>query len=298
VIDDLRTADYVVVGGGLAGCVVPARLSEHPGIRVVLIEAGGENLLESSYYATGVHGRWKTEANWGFSTVPQAELHGQRVDQPRGKVLGGSAAINIGSWSRGTAADYDAWEAAGAIGWNWQDALRTFRAIETSQRPDDAVRGRHGPLILEDTPAVSGMTALLRQACIEAGFGATVDHNGERLDGFDIWETIFFRGRRQNTAAAYLDPARPRGNLKILTGALALKVIVRDGTATGVVVEVDGAVTTIGASREVVLCAGAFGTPHLLMLSGIGPAQHLRAHGVEMVLDAPGVGTRRTTTAT
>ena len=284
------TFDYVVVGGGLAGCAVAARLSERPDIRVALVEAGGENQYEQSYYATGAHAMFETDANWRFETVPQAALGGARIPQPRGKVIGGSAAINIGSWSRGVADDYDEWEATGATGWNWESAKRYYQAIETSSRPDGGNRGRNGPLVLEDTAVVSEMTALLRQACIEAGYGTTDDHNGARFDGFDLWETIFQRGRRRNTAEAYLAPARVRNNLAIITRAQVIRVDVADGRATGVTVEHDRRTRKINASSEVVLCCGAFGTPQLLMLSGIGPGRDLRAHGIEVVADVNGVG--------
>jgi choline dehydrogenase-like flavoprotein len=282
--------DYVIVGGGLAGCVVAARLSERPEVRVALIEAGGENLYEPSYYANGAVPMFATDANWGFVTEPQTELAGARVPQHRGKVIGGSAAINIGSWSRGIAQDYDAWTEAGAAGWGWTDALRTFEAMETSCRPDGGGRGRSGPLILEDTPVVSEMTALLRQACIEAGYGATADHNGAKLEGFDLWETIFPSGRRRNSAEAYLAPARCRNNLTVITGALATRIDVAGGRATGVVIEVGRETRTVVATREVVLCAGVYGTPQLLMLSGIGPGAHLRAHNIDVVADVAGVG--------
>lgn len=284
------TFDYVVVGGGLAGCAVAARLSERPDVRVALIEAGGENLYEPSYYATGAHAMFDTDANWRFETVPQAALGGARIPQPRGKVIGGSAAINIGSWSRGIAEDYDEWEAVGAVGWNWESARRFYEGIETSGRPDGGNRGRSGPLVLEDTPAVSEMTALLRQACVEAGYGSTDDHNGAKFDGFDLWETIFQRGRRRNTAEAYLTPARIRSNLTIITRAHAKRIDVADGRATGVTIEQEGQTRRIKASMEVVLCCGAFGTPQLLMLSGIGPGRELRAHGIDVVADVAGIG--------
>jgi choline dehydrogenase-like flavoprotein len=282
--------DYVVVGGGLAGCAVAARLSENPTTRVALIEAGDENRYEPSYYSTGAHAMFETEANWAFRTVPQRALDNAEVAQPRGKVIGGSAAINIGSWSRGIAADYDAWERAGAAGWNGRDALSYYEAIEASKRPDGGSRGRRGPMIFEDTPVVSGMTDLLRQACIEAGYGTTEDHNGAKFDGFDLWETIFPYGRRRNSAEAYLRSARVRKNLTILTRAMTTRVEIAGNRAMGVEIERDGQTQTITAAREVLLCAGAFGSPQLLMLSGIGPGDHLRANGIKVAKELPGVG--------
>jgi len=283
-------ADYVIVGAGVAGCVLAARLTEEPGRSVILVEAGGENHYEVSAYSTGAHAMFETPANWNFSTTPQAGLGGARLPQPRGKVIGGSAAINIGSWSRGIAQDYDAWEAAGAVGWNWRKARETYELIEASRRPDGGGRGRNGPMQLEDTPRVNAMTARLRQACLEAGYGATADHNGAEFGGFDLWETIFVHGRRRNAADAYLLPARLRSNLQVVTDALVTRITFQGARATGVEIERDGRREVITAQREVVLAAGAFGTPQLLMLSGLGDPARLQALGIERRADLPGVG--------
>jgi choline dehydrogenase len=285
------SADYVVVGGGWAGCIVAARLSEDPRRRVLLLEAGGENTYEQAYYASGAHAMWADETNWGFSSTPQSELGGRTISHPRGRVIGGSAAINVGSWSRGIADDYDAWERAGASGWGWRGALDTFKRVEASARPDDSYRGRGGPLRLEDAPLGSPMTDLFREACIAAGVGVTDDHNGRRFDGFDRWETIFPGGRRRNTAEAYLDAAtRARQNLRVVTGAFVTRLIIEGGRAIGVAYEQGGERRTAQAAGEVILCAGAFQSPQLLMLSGVGPADHLCGLGIEVLADLPGVG--------
>jgi choline dehydrogenase len=285
------TADYIVVGGGWAGCIVAALLSENPRSRVLMLEAGGENTHEHSYYGSGVHGMWGKETNWDFFSTPQAELGGRTINHPRGKVIGGSAAINLGSWSRGIADDYDAWEQAGASGWGWQGALDTFRRAEASTRPDDGTRGRNGPLRFEDAPVGSEMTTLFREACIAAGIGVTDDHNGTKFEGFDRWETIFPNGRRHNSAEAYLGTAvRSRKNLEVITGAFVSKVVIENGRAIGVEYEIGIERRRAAASREVVLCAGALQSPQLLMLSGIGPADHLRALDINVVADLPGVG--------
>ena len=283
--------EYVVVGGGWAGCIVAARLSENPRARVLLLEAGGENAYEHSYCPSGVLGMWGDETNWRFSSTPQRELGGRTIDHPRGRVIGGSAAINMGSWSRGIANDYDRWEQAGASGWGWSNALDTFRRAEASARPDDGSRGRKGPLRLGDAPPGSPTTALFRDDCIEAGIGVTDDHNGHRFEGFDLWETIFFEGRRRNSAEAYLGTTvRSRSNLEVVTGALVTKVMIENGRVTGVEYELDGMQRRVLVSREVVLCSGAFQSPQLLMLSGVGPADHLRTLGISVVADLPGVG--------
>ena len=283
-------ADFVIVGAGVAGSVLAARLSEQPGRSVILVEAGGENDYEQSGYSTGAHAMFETSANWAFKTTPQAALNGAEVPQPRGKVIGGSAAINIGSWSRGIAADYDAWEAAGASGWNWSTARDAYCRIEASRRPDGGSRGRNGPLQLEDTSRVSSMTDRFRQACLEAGYGATADHNGAEFGGFDLWETIFVHGRRRNAADAYLLPARIRSNLHVVTDALVTRIILERNQATGVEIERDGHREVLTARREVVLAAGTFGTPQILMLSGLGQALRLQALGIECKADLPGVG--------
>ena len=288
-VADSEKFDYIVVGGGMAGCAVAARMSEDPRSRVLLLEAGQENLYEYSYYSTGAKAMWDGETNWHISSTPQPNLKGRSIDHPRGRVIGGSAALNIGSWSRGIAPDYDAWETDGATGWGWKTALKTFKSIERSARPDGGGRGRKGPLHLEDTPLASEMTNVFREACIAAGFGTTVDHNGAKFDGFDLWETIFPDGRRRNTAEAYLASARSRPNLKVITGALATRVVIEGDRAVGVEYEVAGS-RRVSSSREVLLCAGAFKSPQILMLSGIGPAAHLRTNGINVVADVPGVG--------
>jgi choline dehydrogenase len=289
--DRTANTEYIIVGGGWAGCIVAARLSENPRSRVLLLEAGSENSYEHSYYGSGVLGMWSEETNWNFSSTPQEELGGRTVNHPRGKVIGGSAAINLGSWSRGIADDYDSWERAGASGWAWRHALDTFRRAEASTRPDDRSRGRHGPLRLENAPLGSEMTTLFREACIDAGVGVTDDHNATQFEGFDRWETIFPGGRRRNSAEAYLGSAvRSRENLEVITRALVTKILIQNGRATGVDYELAGERRRALASREVVLCAGAFQSPQLLMLSGVGPAAHLRTLGIEVIADLRGVG--------
>ena len=289
--DEVETFDYIVVGGGMAGCAVAARLSEDPANRVVLLEAGKEAInYEAAYYSTGAQALWKGETNWHFASTPQTDLNGRTIDHPRGKIIGGSAALNVGSWSRGTSEDYDAWEAAGATGWGWPTALKAYQSIEASRRPADETRGRTGPMVLEDTPVASALTGVMKEACMAAGYGVTVDHNGKKFEGFDLWETIFPGGRRRNTSEAYLAAARMRPNLKVITSAMVTCVVIENGRATGVGYEVGKERQQVSAAKEVVLCAGSLMTPKLLMLSGIGPAEHLREHGIEVVADVPGVG--------
>lgn len=279
--------DYVIVGGGTAGPVIAARLTEDPTISVLLIEAGGENAKEAIGYANGAPQMWAPDTNWGFFTVPQPALADRQVMQPRGKVMGGSASINIGSWSRGTAANYDSWNLPR---WTWENVKPWYLAIEDSDRGAGEHRGVGGPMKLETSPEGTYMTTLFRQACIEAGIGATDDLNAADNEGFDVWQCIFKGGRRHNTITNYLDAARLRANLTIQTNAHVTRVLFDGTTATGIEYVADDSSTSVGANHEVIVCAGAYASPQLLMLSGVGPADHLRQHGIDVLVDLPGVG--------
>lgn len=280
--------DYVIVGGGTAGPVLAARLSENPAARVLMLEAGGENTKEAMHFVNGAGQMWGGDTNWGYNTVPQTGLTDREIMQPRGKVVGGSASINVGSWSRGTAANYDGWNLPE---WTWDEVKPWYLAMEDSDRGANEHRGVGGPMKLETAPKGTYMTALFEQACIESGVGATDDLNAASAEGFDRWQTIFRNGRRHNTVSNYLDGVRQRANLTITTNAMVHKVIIETGVATGVLFTVDGVEHRASAAAEIVLCAGAFGSPQILMLSGIGPADHLQDIGIDVVLDLPGVGT-------
>jgi choline dehydrogenase len=283
--------DYVIVGAGAAGPVLAARLSEDPGITVALLEAGGENTRDVGRMQGAFFFTWGTDMDWGFVTEPQPSLGGRKVGEPRGRVVGGSTAINVGAWMRGCAADYDAWEAAGAAGWNAGAALEVFRRVEDSVRGPSEWRGRGGPLSMRELPTPTPFADTLLQAFTEAGLGPRGDVNGESLAVADRYETLFPHGIRRTPADAYLDEAaRRRPNLRVITGAHVTRVLTDGPRATGVAYLHDGETLQVHARREVILCAGAFGTPQLLMLSGIGPAEALRAHGLPVVADLPGVG--------
>lgn len=282
-----NTYDYIIVGGGTAGPVVAARLTENPANSVLLIEAGKENTKEAIGFVNGAGQMWAQDTNWGFNSTSQKGLKGREIMQPRGKVIGGSAAINIGSWSRGTAANYNSWN---VDGWDWNTVLKWYLKIEDSDRGDNEYRGKGGPMKLETTPEGTYMTQIFKEASIEVGLGATDDLNGEDNEGFDVWQTIFKNGRRHNTIQNYLDGARLRPNLTIQTESFVSKVIIENGTAIGIEYFKDGAYHIIKANKEVILCAGTFATPKILMLSGIGPADYLKSLDIEVKKDLSGVG--------
>ncbi|MEM6632630.1 MAG: GMC family oxidoreductase N-terminal domain-containing protein [Bacteroidota bacterium] len=279
--------DYIVIGGGTAGPVVATRLTEDPANTVLLLEAGKENSKEAIGYVNGAGQMWAPDTNWGYNSTPQEGLNGREIMQPRGKVMGGSAAINIGSWSRGVAANYNSW---GLEGWDWETILQWYLKIEDSDRGANAFRGVGGPMKLETTPEGTFMTQVFRQACIEVGLGATDDLNAAQNEGFDVWQCIYRKGRRHNTITNYLDGARLRPNLAIQTEAFVSKVLIENGVAIGVEYVQGGESKTIKANKEIIICTGAYATPKILMHSGIGPADYLKHLGIEVVKDVPGVG--------
>ncbi|MEM1119125.1 MAG: GMC family oxidoreductase N-terminal domain-containing protein [Bacteroidota bacterium] len=279
--------DYIVIGGGTAGPVVATRLTENPNNSVLLMEAGDENTKEGIAYANGAGSMWTPDTNWGYNSTPQKGLNGREIMQPRGKVMGGSASINIGSWSRGTAANYDGWNLEG---WDWATILKWYLKIEDSDRGANQYRGTGGPMKLETTPEGTYMTQVFKQACIEVGLGVTDDLNAAQNEGFDVWQCIFRNGHRHNTINNYLNDARLRSNLHIQTKAFVSKVIIENGVAVGVEYFQDGETKTVRANKEIIICTGAYATPKVLMLSGIGPADYLKSMGIEVIKDLPGVG--------
>jgi choline dehydrogenase-like flavoprotein len=290
--------DIVIAGAGSAGCVLANRLSADPKLSVCLIEAGGEGASIFHRVPLGaaafVPGRPKL-SNWAFETVPQPGLNGRRGYQPRGRTLGGSSAINAMLYVRGQKEDYDAWDASGARGWGWRDVLPYFKRAERNARGGDALHGGDGPLQVCDPNAPRPVSLAFVEAAAQAQIPRNADFNGASQEGAGLFQaTQFFdgprKGERCSTKAAYLDPVRDRPNLHVLTGVTVRRIAFDGVRASGVVVGHGGRERTVRARGRVILSAGAFGTPQILMLSGIGPGAQLRAMGLEVRRHLPGVG--------
>lgn len=284
--------DVLIAGGGSAGCVLAARLSEDPGVSVCLLEAGGsaDSVFISAplgFAATaplGLH-------NWGYETVPQAGFDGRRGWQPRGKVLGGSSSINAMVYTRGNPRDYDQWAALGNPGWGWADVLPHFRAAEHSECFGATdLHGSGGPLNVAWLRSPSPLGEAFMQACEQSGLPRIADYNGARQHGVAPAQVTQKDGERCGAARAYLQPAMQRPNLTVLTGATIDRVAFDGPRASGLQVSTKQGAQTLRARREVILSAGAFGSPAILMRSGLGPAAQLQQHGIDVLRDLPGVG--------
>ncbi len=288
-----ENADYVVVGAGSAGCAVAARLSEDPSVRVVLLEAGGRDwhpwLHVPIGYAWTMYHR---TLSWNLQTEPEPALEGRRVPWPRGRVLGGSSAINGLLYVRGQHADYDHWRQLGCTGWSFADVLPYFRRAEDNERGGSEYHGRGGPLAVSDLRERSPLALAFIEAAVELGFPRNPDFNGAEQEGAGLYQTTSRGGWRVSAATAYLKPARSRPNLVVVTGAHSEALVLEGRRCAGVRVRLDGEATprVIRAGREVILSAGAIASPQLLMLSGIGPAAHLQEKGVAVTHDMPQVG--------
>ncbi|HLW73434.1 MAG TPA: choline dehydrogenase [Gammaproteobacteria bacterium] len=283
--------DYLIVGGGSAGCVLAARLSEDPSVTVCLLEAGGEGprWLIDTPLAMVLTVPWPF-INWGFKTVPQKELGGRRTFQPRGRVLGGSSAINAQIYTRGQPSDYDGWSVAGCRGWSYKDVLPYFRRSEANVELRDEYHGNEGPLPVSDSVTDNPMQRVFLKAAEQAGFQENGDFNGAVQEGVGVYQVTQRGGERWSAARAYLETARARPNLEVLTGARALKILFEGTRAMGVEYRRAGRVEKLKARREVLLSAGAFQSPQLLLLSGIGDAEALKRLGIASVRHLPGVG--------
>lgn len=283
--------DYIVVGGGSAGCVIAARLSEDPAVRVLLLEAGPRDTNPWIHIPLGYGKLFKHKRlNWLYETMPEPNLAGRRIGQPRGKVLGGSSSINGLIYVRGQREDFDSWARLGNQGWGYDDLLPYFIRSEDQQRGADPWHGVGGPQAVSDATEPHVLCDAFLEAAQEAGYPENPDFNGARQEGVGYYQTTSRRGRRVSTAVAYLRPARHRRNLTIVTGALVRRVLFTGRRATGVEWTDAGTTRSAAAVREVILSAGAFGSPHLLQLSGVGDGARLQSLGLPVVHHNPEVG--------
>jgi 4-pyridoxate dehydrogenase len=281
--------DYVIVGGGSAGCVLANRLSEDGAASVLLIEAGGRDLHPFIHIPLGMGKMHERDMfNWGYRTEPEPNMNGREIEAMRGKVLGGSSSINVMAYTRGNRGDYDRWAQKGALGWSYADVLPYFKRCETWEGGENPWRGGAGPVGTEFAKTTDPVYDAWLEAARAAGFPVTDDYNGRQQEGFGRGQYTIRGGYRSSAATAYLRPAKSRPNLDVVTGALATRVLMHGTRATGVEYAQGIRETVrVNADREVILAGGAFNTPPLLMLSGIGPADHLRATGIKPVVDLP-----------
>lgn len=283
--------DYVIVGAGSAGCVLANRLSADGKATVAVVEAGGR---DSSPWIHIPVGYFKTMGNpntdWCFETEPDPGLNGRSIKWPRGRTLGGSSSINGLLYVRGQAQDYDGWRQLGNTGWGWEDVMPLFRRSETWEMNGSGLRGSDGPLAVSPTRLARPEIDAWIEAAEAAGYRRTPDYNGEDQEGVALYQLTASKGRRCSSAVAYLHPASKRPNLTVIVKHQTRRVLLRDGRAVGIETEGPGGVRPIMARREVILSAGAIGSPQILMHSGIGPGEHLQQFGIDVVRDVPGVG--------
>ena len=283
--------DYLIVGGGSAGCVLAARLSEDPAVTVCLLEAGPVDKSVLIHVPAGLALLAQNgAANWAFQTVPQPGLNGRRGYQPRGKVLGGSSSVNAMIYLRGQAEDYDAWAAEGNPGWAWAEVLPYFKRAEHNERGADAFHGTGGPLNVKDLTSPNRFGPIFVEAGKQAGYAGNADFNGARQEGVGMYQVTHKNGERFSAAKAYLKPNLGRKNLTVVTSAHTTRLRFEGRRAVGIEARIGSQTRSFAARREVLLCAGALQSPQILMLSGIGPGEHLRSLGIEVRHELPGVG--------
>lgn len=283
--------DYVIVGGGSAGCVLANRLSENPGTRVCLLEAGPADHSRLIHMPVGILGLMRSKKlNWAYWTEPQPQLNGRRLFCPRGKTLGGSSSINAMIYTRGHPSDYDRWAALGNRGWSYRELLPYFLRAQHCELGADAYNGVGGPVNVAALRCVNPLSLDFVEAAVAAGYPRTPDFNGAEQTGVGLYRVAQRNGERCSNAVAYLQPARARPNLTVITDAPATRIEFAGRRAAAVHYRQHGQDYRIEAEREVLLCGGAINSPQLLLLSGVGPREELERHGIVVVRELPGVG--------
>ncbi len=287
----VETFDYVIVGAGSAGCTLANRLSEDPNVSVCLLEAGKTHKHWSVRIpAMSLVNMVLKTRNWGFETVPQKGLNGRKGYQPRGKMLGGSSGSNAMIYIRGHKSDYDNWAALGNKGWSYKDVLPYFKKSQNREAGANDFHAQGGPLNVAPVKSPGSINEIFLDACSQLQLPKTDDFNGANQEGMGMYEVTQKNGERWSTARAFLDPVMDRSNLTVITGALTEKIIIEDNRATGVQYRAGKSTQTVTATQEVILSAGAFNSPQILLLSGIGAKDKLAPHNIAQVHDLPGVG--------
>ncbi|QDL12309.1 choline dehydrogenase [Brasilonema octagenarum UFV-E1] len=282
--------DYIVIGAGSAGCVVANRMSQNSDTTVLLLEAGNPDTKPEIHIPAEVGSLQGSEVDWGYISEPEPYLNHRKMFCPRGKVLGGSSSINLMIYIRGNPHDYDHWESLGNPGWSYQHVLPYFKKSENQQRGADAYHGVDGELSVTDLISPGVVSQRFVDACVELGYDHNPDFNGMQQSGAGLYQSTIKDGKRHSTAAAFLVPIRQRPNLTITTGALVTRLLFEGTSAVGVEYLHEGMLHQVRVNQEVILSAGAFDSPKLLLLSGIGDAEYLQGLGISVVADLPGVG--------